>query len=352
MYFPQPIYVSLNNSVICRWHINKNVAANCKKYFDQETWKTFLGMWYTVCNSPNVEQYLINLTLWEQAYAEYPAVLDYIRHTWLNDWKTYFVSAWTNLFLHLGALTSSRAESGHAMLKTFLHKRSTGDLLSVFQNLDLAVKQQQNEISVRWNKEKHSRPFQTSDGVFADVACRVSRYALNLVKDLYLQHRQDETSRCSYVTTTTLGIPCHHEVQRRMDLNLKLRMEDFHSHWCISDRDPIVIPLQVPFSLDNQFASISEMFTNSEPHQRIDMMLLLDGLRANPLPAIVDNPLVSVTRGRPAGALNNSRPMVRDNTTTRDPSAFEFVEGTGNPRRKCGICRAYYHNARNCPNKP
>jgi len=75
MYFPQPIYVSLNNSVICRWHINKNVAANCKKYFDQETWKTFLGMWYTVCNSPNVEQYLINLTLWEQAYAEYPAVL-------------------------------------------------------------------------------------------------------------------------------------------------------------------------------------------------------------------------------------------------------------------------------------
>jgi hypothetical protein len=32
-------------------------------------------MWYTVCNSPNVEQYLINLTLWEQAYAEYPAVL-------------------------------------------------------------------------------------------------------------------------------------------------------------------------------------------------------------------------------------------------------------------------------------
>ena len=121
-----------------------------------------------------------------------------------------------------------------------------------------------------------------------------------------------------------------------MDLNLKLRMEDFHSHWCISDRDPIVIPLQVPFSLDNQFASISEMFTNSEPHQRIDMMLLLDGLRANPLPAIVDNPLVSVTRGRPAGALNNSRPMVRDNSTTRDSSAFEFVEGPVNSRRKCG----------------
>jgi hypothetical protein len=139
------------------------------------------------------------LTLWEQAYAEYPAVLDYIRHTWLNDLKRYFVSALTNLFLHLGALTSSRAESGHAMLKIFLHKRSTGDLLSVFQILDLAVKQQQNEISVRWNKDKHSRPFQTSDGVFADVACRVSRYALNLVKNLYLQHRQDEVRYKNYL---------------------------------------------------------------------------------------------------------------------------------------------------------
>jgi hypothetical protein len=56
-------------------------------------------------------------------------------------------------FLHLGHDMSSRAESGHSMLKRFLSS-STGDLLQVFERFHLALTQQKNNIEVQWNDEK------------------------------------------------------------------------------------------------------------------------------------------------------------------------------------------------------
>ena len=54
-----------------------------------------------------------------------------------------------------------------------------------------------------------------------------------------------------------------------------------------------------------------------------------------------ESPLVARTRGRPKGAQNNS--------TRRDPSAFELAEVQSQKKRRCRLCRAVGHNSRSCP---
>ncbi|POV94371.1 hypothetical protein PSHT_16256 [Puccinia striiformis] len=65
------------------------------------------------------------------------AVLSYIEKN-IIPVKELFVVAWACQYPHLRNLNNSRVESGHAYLKTFV-TNSTGDLLSVFQALALAV---------------------------------------------------------------------------------------------------------------------------------------------------------------------------------------------------------------------
>jgi hypothetical protein len=83
-------------------------------------------------------------------FADHPA-LQYVETTWLNEWKNILLRL--GQFLHLGHVTSSRAKSGHSMLKRFLSS-SIGDLLQVFKCFHLALTQQQNNIEVQWNVGK------------------------------------------------------------------------------------------------------------------------------------------------------------------------------------------------------
>lgn len=45
----------LVSHLLCLWHINKNVVVHCKKWFDNETWEEFLGIWYEVLYAPTKE---------------------------------------------------------------------------------------------------------------------------------------------------------------------------------------------------------------------------------------------------------------------------------------------------------
>ena len=62
--------------------------------------------------------------------------------------------------------------------------------------------------------------------------------------------------------------------------------------------------------------------------------------------ACVANAQVIRTRGRPEGSVNRKT----DNTTRRDPSAFEYVDGQVPlpVKKRCSICRSFAHNKRKC----
>jgi len=94
--------------LLCRWHINKNVLAKCKKLFStKEWWDFFMTYWNLVVLSPTEEDYDNHIALLEKQFSPYLNALDYVR-SWLDTYRDRFVIAWTDRVLHLGATTMNK----------------------------------------------------------------------------------------------------------------------------------------------------------------------------------------------------------------------------------------------------
>ena len=183
--------------LLCQWHINKNILANCKKYFSEQDWTEFCQSWSKVCSAQSSESFDNHVRVLKDKFCSYNQVINYVETTWLRDWKDYFVADWTNKILHFGSLTSSRAESAHAMLKKFISS-STGDLLRVFQEIHLALKIQLNEIKNLIGKELIMKPLSFTTHVYQQVLRKVSKYALNAVHEQFLECKKTSLYGCVY----------------------------------------------------------------------------------------------------------------------------------------------------------
>ncbi|POW14110.1 hypothetical protein PSTT_03145 [Puccinia striiformis] len=138
---------------LCTWHINKNIATNCKKYFPSikppaksakraikpvknlkplvDPWKQFMNLWKLVTYAKSPEVYVERFKTLKDHLATRPAVLSYIEKN-IIPVKELFVVAWACQYPHLRNLNTQELNP------TFV-TNSTGDLLSVFQALALAV---------------------------------------------------------------------------------------------------------------------------------------------------------------------------------------------------------------------
>jgi transposase-like protein len=79
-----------SDHLICRWHVNMNVAKNCKKHFPtQEAWEKFYLAWQAVLNSSTDEAYDKNLAELQAFGSESNATeaVEYLENTWLDLWK-------------------------------------------------------------------------------------------------------------------------------------------------------------------------------------------------------------------------------------------------------------------------
>ncbi|CAL8159394.1 unnamed protein product [Prunus armeniaca] len=80
--------------LLCRWHINKGVLANCKKLFGTlKQWKQFNEDWNTLVGSETEEEYWRYLRQIESKFSEFQKALQYIHENWLNPFKDKFVAA-------------------------------------------------------------------------------------------------------------------------------------------------------------------------------------------------------------------------------------------------------------------
>lgn len=121
-------------NLLCIWHIEKNVLANCKKHFAHaEEFDIFMSSWKNVAYSTTTTVFRNNWGEFELLYQTKKVAIEYIKNTWL-PWKEKFVSAWTENYLHFGNRSSSRAEGAHAKLKLYLQV-STGGFEEVRKNL-------------------------------------------------------------------------------------------------------------------------------------------------------------------------------------------------------------------------
>ncbi|GJR30188.1 PKS-NRPS hybrid synthetase [Tanacetum coccineum] len=195
-------------SLLCVWHINKNVFSNCKTHFViAEEFDIFMEDWNNLVYSTSEAAYVKSLAEFELLYNDKKDVIKYIRDTW-SPWKEKFVSAWTEIHLHLGNRASSRAEGAHAKLKMYL-QASTGGFQEVKKKISQAVEHEFNEIKIRLAREK-----------------------------LTEIHKQCEKSKggtmtpCTDHFMATMGLPCAHKIK---DWNqMALSLELIHPHWRIN----------------------------------------------------------------------------------------------------------------------
>uniref|UniRef100_M4BWY6 Uncharacterized protein n=1 Tax=Hyaloperonospora arabidopsidis (strain Emoy2) TaxID=559515 RepID=M4BWY6_HYAAE len=152
---------------------------------------------------------------------------------------------------------------------------------------------------------------------------------------------------CTYAFTKFMGIPCAHAIKQKSASKEQVRVSDFRSHWWLQQASfKISNTLPSDNSLGNVLANISEKHQNLAPHQRhIFRKMVFDVVEKDGVECVA-NPQVIRTHGCPEGSVNRKT----DNTTGRDPSAFEYVDGKVPPpgKKRCSICRSFAHNKRRC----
>jgi hypothetical protein len=97
--------------LLCVWHINKCIVANCKQYFTthEEAWEEFMIGWHTLRQSRTVSEFEDRWTQFQLSYSGQTECLRYIKKEWIKEGvKERFVVAWTKEVLHFGLLVTSR----------------------------------------------------------------------------------------------------------------------------------------------------------------------------------------------------------------------------------------------------
>ena len=163
-----------SSNILCAWHIAKNVASNCKKYFTtQEDYKAFQMQWRNIVNASMEDMYTEQVTMLQE---KYPDMYGYLEEMWLVH-KQHFVKAWVDETCHLGHLVTSRVEGQHSALKSWIGC-STGDLKDVYSKIRLSINTQQNAIHQQIQSEKLKSLVDLTHEIWNKVHHKISVYAL------------------------------------------------------------------------------------------------------------------------------------------------------------------------------
>ncbi|XP_017416390.1 uncharacterized protein LOC108327167 [Vigna angularis] len=179
--------------MLCRFHILKNVKAECKMLVHStEVSEVLMDAWENVMDCADESLFAEYVNDFQYASSSWPLFFEYVNQTWIILYITYFVKFWTNKVMHLGNTTTNRAESAHWSLKKVLGN-SMGDLCSCWDNIHNVIILQHNKIKASFE----SSLLLTSDHFkgykYRELIGRVSRYALNLIaKELKILSIKDE----------------------------------------------------------------------------------------------------------------------------------------------------------------
>jgi MULE transposase domain len=294
--------------LLCIWHIEKNILVQATKYFKEEDSRMqFLQSWKEVMMSPSITAFEER---WEKLQEDYhrdtPELISYLFNTWITFWKRLFIRAYADQHLYFGNRVTSRVERAHSKLKMALQV-STGDLKTVFEKIRLLLENDHMEHNGALAIDLTRIPHTARDPLYGQLIGRISNFALGKIWEQ--RHRlvvSEVLPPCTKSFSSSMGLPCAHQIEQRLRENQVLQLEDIHQHWYYNPR---IVPTMDPLLLD---------------------------------------PAIAQTRGRPMANGQPSRYRVNRATkarqtmssTRRNPSRFEqvvkVVERTTRSGRKLG----------------
>ncbi|KAI7954204.1 hypothetical protein MJO28_006751 [Puccinia striiformis f. sp. tritici] len=311
---------------LCAWHINTNIIAACKKHFpsgEKKIWDDFLVQWSKTASSKNVEVFEANLLELKQLISKRPAVLKYLE-TSILPLKEHFVVAWASHFPHLRNLNTSRVESGHAFIKSFV-LNAWGDLLAVWKSLSHAVDHQIAHVHASIGNDT-IKTLTNIPRSFFKLPHKISQHAiLQAQKQFERLGDLNPTDPCTKTVFTGLGIPCCHMIADILENRGALEANDFHDQWRLDYNPEWLIKEAQEIDLNEEIAKL-HLLLSHEPlgqlrrlfeqfHQIIDSTHVVAKVQP---PNVKENP-----KGRPSTKAAHKKGA---NSTKRLPSAHEIVD--------------------------
>nr|KAJ0224070.1 hypothetical protein LSAT_V11C200072610 [Lactuca sativa] len=186
-------------NLLCIWHIEKNVLANCKKHFtNTDEFDIFMSNWNNVA-------YSTTSTIFESTLGEF----ELLYQTRAN--KSLLVLGKKN-YLHFGNRSSSRAEGAHSKLKSYLQV-STGGFQGITEKFCLAIRHKFNEIKVKLanKKVKVLRCDTPLEQFCTDYI--MSHFALKKIYIPYEKVKKGTMAPWADHFMVIMGLPCAHKMQ-------------------------------------------------------------------------------------------------------------------------------------------
>ncbi|POW16124.1 hypothetical protein PSTT_01562 [Puccinia striiformis] len=290
---------------LCTWHLTKNITTHCKthitgpKILDSSgklvpPWDVFISLWKEVTYSKTPDIYVERYNRLKQFLINRPSsVLDYLEK---------------NIF-----------------------SNSTGDLLTVFNSLTLAVDAQLMSVHESIGKDTMKKLVNVPK-VFMPLLGHISSFAIRQCKAQFdrLKKNFDPAEPCSQTLTKGVGIPCAHRIAELLETDDGLTVSDFHLQWHLKYNPESTAKLspraneteEDDVDLTEEIHKLTTILSDESPS---NLAVIFQHIRQ-----IVAGTHTSVPIQAPNVKKNpKGRPLVKKpgyTSTTRDASAFEIVE--------------------------
>ncbi len=166
------------HNILCCWHINKNILANCKTRFSDVEWQQFMERWNMLISSTLVELFNAALGVFKETYlGTRPAAWQYVNTTWMPH-KERFVACYIDEFPHFGSASTSRVEGNHHVIKSYL-RVSTFHLLTLMKRLGFMLANQRVELNAAIEKQRVHKAHRFGHNCFKDLIYKVFDFALD-----------------------------------------------------------------------------------------------------------------------------------------------------------------------------
>ncbi|XP_048424670.1 uncharacterized protein LOC125467934 [Pyrus x bretschneideri] len=303
----------------CKWHINKHVLAKCKNLFEsKERCDRFIMKWNVLVTSPTENDYIRELAVLQREFSMYTEVMEYVTNTWLNPFEDRFVSAWTDMIMHFGNVTSNRAKGAHTKLKRELGM-SQGNFEGSFESIHSLIELQHTDIKISFDKclMVTQQSFKSSE--FKYLRGVVSMFALEKVlsRSKLATSIGVDGSGCGCVIPRTHGLPCAHEIVKYKGECQPIPLESLDPHWAKLD---ILPPSSAQDSMDvNEFPELEllqQYFLEANAENRLMLRKRVRELVAPYTTNLVEPGVKSRLRGQLRGKI--------DMSTQQDPYAFDL----------------------------
>lgn len=218
--------------LLCRWHISKNVLANCKKMFlTKEIQKRFIIGQNGLVFSATKEEYIQNLTSLNYKFSTYLDAFEYVQSNQLDVYRDRFVATWTDRWMHFRTTTTNRVESAHAKLKRQLGLNK-GNFDSSWNSIHMLLELQHTSIKASFKKNKIVVQHNFKPSKFKELQGNISIKAMEIVLSKVKQANfvGVDISACGCVYRRTYGLPCAHEIAQYMMEDHPIFLDSIHLH--------------------------------------------------------------------------------------------------------------------------